>query len=225
MKITCFIALLLFLSACSGSGGNSSAEPQDLASKDGITVLPARGPGEQVAEFAGGCFWAMQECMLELKGVNKVVSGYAGGTTTDPTYESVLSKTTGHAESVRVYHDPKLISFEQLTEAFLYAHDPTQLNGQGPDEGSDYRSIAFYRDTVEYQAILKVINKVSRTEHYSGQVVTELLPARVFYPAEAEHQDYYARNPWSMYIRTVSKPKVLALRQSMPSLVKPEFLK
>jgi peptide-methionine (S)-S-oxide reductase len=219
------IVLLLFLAACSGSGGGSSSTPQHLESKDGFTVIPARKPGERVAMFAGGCFWAMQECMLELKGVNTVVSGYAGGRTKDPTYESVLSKTTGHAESVLVYYDPGTISFEQLSEAFFYAHDPTQLNGQGPDQGSDYRSIAFYADTTEYQTILKVINKVSRTGHCPGQIVTELLPARGFYPAEAEHQDYYARNPWSVYIRNVSKPKVLELRKSLPARIKPEFLR
>jgi peptide-methionine (S)-S-oxide reductase len=219
------LALLLVLSACSGSGADSSSSPQHLESKDGFAVLPAQKPGERVAVFAGGCFWAMQECMLELKGVNKVLSGYAGGTTADPTYESVLSKATGHAESVRVYYDPKVISFAQLSEAFFYAHDPTQLNGQGPDQGSDYRSIAFYGDTTEYQTILKVINQVSRTGHYPGQIVTELLPAGVFYPAEAEHQDYYARNPWSFYIRNVSKPKVLALRKSVPALIRPEFLR
>lgn len=226
MKWSAFIIVLLwFLTACSQSGPGSSSAPQNLESRGGFTVIPARKPGEHVAIFAGGCFWAMQECMLELKGVNTVVSGYAGGTTKDPTYESVLSKTTGHAESVLVYYYPGTISFEQLSEAFFYAHDPTQLNGQGPDQGSDYRSIAFYSDAREYETILKVINKVSRTGHYPGQIVTELLPARGFYPAEAEHQDYYARNPWSVYIRNVSKPKVLALRKTLPGRIKPELLK
>ncbi len=222
---TYVVVLLLFLTSCSEAGAGSSSTPQHLKSRDGFTVLPARKAGERVAMFAGGCFWAMQECMLELKGVNTVVSGYAGGTIKDPTYESVLTKTTGHAESVMVYYEPGRISFEQLSEAFFYAHDPTQLNGQGPDQGSDYRSIAFYSDTTEYQTILKVINKVSRSGHYPDQIVTELLPARGFYPAEAEHQDYYSRNPWSVYIRNVSKPKVLALRKALPERIKPEFLR
>lgn len=210
---------LFVLAGCSGG------PVQHLESRDGIAVLPAIKAGEQVADFAGGCFWAMQECMLELKGVHTVVSGYAGGHTKDPDYESVLSKNTGHAESVRVYYDPKLISYEKLVEAFFYAHDPTQIDRQGPDIGSDYRSIAFYRNKQEYGAILKVIDRVSRAAHYPDPIVTELLPVQVFYPAEAEHQDYYAKNPWSAYIRNVSRPKVLTLRKMMPGIIKPEYLK
>lgn len=218
MKVIYRLCLLLILAGC------SSSPLQHLESKDGFAVLPLTNPGEQVADFAGGCFWAMQECMLELKGVHTVVSGYAGGHTQDPDYDSVLSKRTGHAESVRVYYDPKVISYEKLVEAFLYAHDPTQIDRQGPDIGSDYRSIAFYRNKQEYGTILKVIDRVSRDARYPDPIVTELLPVGVFYPAEAEHQDYYAKNPWSGYIRNVSRPKVLKLRKTMPALIKPEYL-
>jgi peptide-methionine (S)-S-oxide reductase len=214
--LVCFIAALSMV----GCSGHSA---QHIESRGGVAVLPALKPGEAVANFAGGCFWAMQECMIELKGVNHVVSGYAGGTTKNPDYETVLQKNTGHAESVQVYYDPKVISFEQLSEAFFMAHDPTQIDGQGPDLGSDYRSIAFYRNKTEYATILRVIDKVSRTGHYPDPIVTELLPAKVFYPAEAEHQDYYPNNPWDMYIRNVSKPKVMKLRHSLPQLIKPEY--
>jgi peptide-methionine (S)-S-oxide reductase len=218
MKAIYILGLVLVLAGC--SGGSS----QHLESRDGVAVLPVVKPGEQVADFAGGCFWAMQECMLELKGVRAVVSGYAGGHTKDPDYESVLTKTTGHAESVRVYYDPKVISYEKLVEAFFYAHDPTQVDRQGPDVGSDYRSIAFYRNKQEYGTILKVIERVSRAGHYPDPIVTELLPVGDFYPAEREHQDYYAKNPWSMYIRNVSKPKVLKLRKMVPALIKADYL-
>src|SRR4051812_23625388 len=157
MKINLSLIMLLLLFGC------SAGPTQHFASKGGRAVLPALKPGEQVADFAGGCFWSMQECMLELKGVHTVISGFAGGLTKNPDYDSVLAKDTGHAESVQVYYDPKVISFEKLTEAFFYAHDPTQIDGQGPDLGSDYRSIAFYHNKQEYDTILRVINKVSRT--------------------------------------------------------------
>ncbi len=217
--VVLFMASLFLLASCTGKG------TQKLESRDGFTVLPVQKPNEKVADFAGGCFWAMQECMLELKGVNKVVSGYAGGRTEDPTYETVLTKQTGHAESVQVYYDPAIISFEQLTEAFFYAHDPTQMDGQGPDLGSDYRSIAFYRSPEEYKVIRKVSDRIDNSHHYSGPIVTELMPFKAFYPAETEHQDYYARNSWSSYIRNVSKPKVLKLRAALPALIKAEYLK
>jgi peptide-methionine (S)-S-oxide reductase len=222
------VSLILF--ACSIALFQSCSKPhpsqhQKLESKNGFTILPVQKPNEKVANFAGGCFWAMQECMLELKGVNKVVSGYAGGTTANPTYETVLTKTTGHAESVQVYYDPSLITFEKLTEAFFYAHDPTEVDRQGPDVGNDYRSIAFYRTPEEYKIIRKIEEKVNSSHHYDSDVVTELTPFKTFYPAEAEHQDYYANNPWSPYIRNVSEPKVMKLRATFPSMIKTAYLK
>ena len=194
-------------------------------SKDGFAVLPAVEASEQVANFAGGCFWATQEAMIELKGVHKVVSGYAGGETINPTYETVQTKSTGHAEAVQVYYDPKVISFEKLVTAFFYAHDPTQIDGQGPDLGSDYRSIAFYRSPAEYRTISGVIEAVNASKHYPEPVATEVVPFKAFYPAETEHQDYYAQNSWNPYIRNVSKPKIMKLRAAFPGLIKPEYLK
>jgi peptide-methionine (S)-S-oxide reductase len=112
----------------------------------GMATLPKPAAGEAIATFGGGCFWAMQEAMTELKGVNKVVSGYSGGNTANPTYEDVCTRTTNHAETVQIYYDPKVISYATLAEAFFSAHDPTTLNRQGNDEGTDYRSIVFYRN-------------------------------------------------------------------------------
>jgi peptide-methionine (S)-S-oxide reductase len=202
--------------------GCSSTPTQDIKGKDGFAVLPAAAQGEQVANFAGGCFWATQACMLQLKGVNKVISGYAGGTTKNPTYANVLSGDTGHAESVQVYYDPKIINYRKLADAFFHAHDPTQVDGQGPDIGSDYRSIAFYRNDTEHKALLALLKEMAAT--YREPVVTELAEFNVFYPAEMEHQDYYTRNPWDPYIRNVSRPKVLKLQESMTELIKTEYL-
>lgn len=197
---------------------------QYLENKNGFAVIPAAQVGESVATFAGGCFWSMQECMIELKGVHKVISGYAGGQKAHPTYQEVLSKTTGHAEAVQVYYNPQVISFEQLATAFFYAHDPTQVDRQGPDIGSDYRSIAFFRTEQEFYILKKVIGKLASAHKYDEPVATELLPFQVIYGAETEHQDYYRYNPWDPYIRNVSKPKVMKLRKELPGLIKNEYL-
>lgn len=209
------LGFAVLLTACSGG--------QKLEGKNGFAVLPAPSKGEAVATYAGGCFWAMQECMIELKGVHKVISGYAGGTTADPTYEEVLTRRTGHAESVQVYYDPERISFEQLTAAFFNSHDPKQVDRQGPDVGSDYRSIAFYRSKEEQATIQNAIAKLDSLNGYRIPVATEVLPFAAFYAAEMEHQDYYQRKPWDFYIRNVSKPKVLKLRKTMPELIKAEY--
>jgi len=211
----CFIALLI---SCSGGQG------QQLEGRDGFAVMPAAKQGERVATFAGGCFWAMQECLIELKGVHKVISGYSGGSKANPTYAEMLSKTTGHAEAVQVYYDPQLISFEQLTKAFFYAHDPTQLNGQGPDIGPDYRSIVFFRSPEEYNTIRKIITNIDSSGIYNKPVVTEILPYQMIYGAEMDHQDYYKKNSWDPYIRNVSRLKVMKLREEMPALIKKEYL-
>lgn len=215
-----FVLLLMLFMACS-----SGPPEQQLESRNGFAVIVNPKSGEQLATFAGGCFWALQEAMIELKGVNRVISGYAGGTSANPDYAKVVSKTAGHAEAVQVYYDPKVISFEQLCEAFFHAHDPTQVDGQGPDLGIEYRSIAFFRSPEEYRAIRRVIDQLEGSIYRKNQVVTELLPFKIIYPAEMEHQDYYKRNLWDNYIRKISRPKVEKLRREMPGLIKSEYLK
>jgi peptide-methionine (S)-S-oxide reductase len=207
------ISLLLFLAAYA----------KGQTSDGSFAIIPAPKSGENVATFAGGCFWAMQECMSELKGVNKVISGYAGGTTPNPSYQEVGSLKTGHAESVQVFYDPKVISFPKLVEAFLYSHDPTQLNRQGPDIGTDYRSIAFYRTPEEKQQIERAIDKVNASNHYKAKIVTQVVPFKAIYPAESYHQGYYRLHPDEPYIQSVSEPKVMKLRAAMPDLIKPQF--
>jgi peptide-methionine (S)-S-oxide reductase len=212
-KILLYLSTIMVLISCK--------EGQKLQSDNGYAVVPTPAKNEAVATFAGGCFWAMQECMIELKGVNKVISGYAGGHTKNPSYEDVLTRTTGHAESVQVYYDPKIISYAQLSAAFFHSHDATQVDGQGPDIGSDYRSIAFYRSPDELKILENNIAALNRK--METPIATELIPFEAFYPAETDHQDYYKRNSWDPYIRNISRPKVLKLRKSMPQLIKSEY--
>lgn len=224
MKLKTAIALILFTSVCYACS-NGEQKVQVIASRDGFAILPQPKPSEAVATFAGGCFWAMQESLIQLKGVNTVISGYAGGTTVRPSYDEVLQQKTGHAEAVQVYYDPSKISYEQLLQAFFLAHDPTQLNRQSPDIGSDYRSIAFYRSPAELKTISKVIAAMEAKKFYQGDFVTEEDAFTAFYPAESSHQNYYQRNTWDPYIRSVSKPKVLHVQQKLPQLIKAEYIK
>jgi len=211
-KITLLLLSIIWIGCASG-------QPEDNT----FAKLPEPKAGEKLATFAGGCFWAMSEAMSELKGVNKVVAGYAGGTVKNPTYEQVCQKNTGHAESVQIYYDPTKISYAQLVQAFLYAHNPTELNYQGPDEGEDYRSAIFYRTPEEKAIVEAEIKKVNATHHYDKPIVTEVVPYKVLYPAEVYHQGYYRLHPESGYIQSVSVPKVEKMRKAVPQLLKPEF--
>jgi peptide-methionine (S)-S-oxide reductase len=198
---------------------------QTVGGANDFTPLPKPGSGEKVATFGGGCFWSMSEAMIELKGVTKVISVYAGGTTKNPTYDQVATLTTGHAECSQIYYDPKVISFETIANAFFFAHDPTELNRQGPDVGTDYRSIAFYRTPEEKTIISGLIKKINNSKHYPKAIVTQVVPFTVAYSAENYHQGYYRLNPKSTYIMKVSTPKVLKFRKVMNAELKPEFQK
>ena len=208
-------ASLLFAVGCADAQGDSQQK--------GFAKLPTPAANEKVATFAGGCFWSLSEGMSELKGVDKVVAGYSGGTTKNPTYEQVGGLGTGHAESVQVYYNPKEVSYEELAMSFFYAHNPTELNRQGPDEGTDYRSVAFYRTPQEKATLEKVINEVNKSHHYADKIVTQVVPYKVLYPAEKYHQGYYDTHPGSSYIQNVSKPKVEKLRKNRQAFLKPQF--
>ncbi|KAA9357482.1 peptide-methionine (S)-S-oxide reductase MsrA [Larkinella humicola] len=213
MKSIKIVALsLLFLVGC------TPAKTQDT----NPAKLPVLKPGEAVATFAGGCFWAQEEGFDQLKGVREVISGYAGGFVKNPTYEQVGTDETGHAESVQVYYDPNVISYNDLLEAFFAGHDPTTLNRQGPDVGRDYRSVAFYRTPAEKQAIEAAIQRTNGSKHYKNPVVTEVLPLKEFYPAENYHQNYCRLHPNQPYIQSVSLPKVEKLRKAMKGKLKSE---
>lgn len=212
-KLSLYIAAILLFCGCAN------------AQNSGFAAVPKAKPGEMIATFGGGCFWSMSEAMSELKGVNKVVSGYAGGTMKNPTYEDVGTQTTGHAEVVQIYYDPKVISYATLVKSFFFAHDPTELNRQGPDEGTDYRSIAFYRTSEEKTTLLNTIKEVNASKHYSDPIVTQVVPFAAFYPAENYHQGYYRLHGDNPYIVNVSEPKVMKFRKAMHAELKPEFQK
>ena len=207
-----FAIPLLFAVGC--------ADAQKTNARADFATLPAVKSNEKVATFAGGCFWALEKGLSELKGVDKVVSGYAGGTTENPTYQQVGSLKTGHAESVQVYYNPKEVSYEELAKSFFYAHNPTELNRQGPDVGTDYRSIAFYRTPEEKATLNKVIAEVNQSKHYHDKIVTQVMPFKVLYPAEKYHQGYYDLNPGSSYIQSVSRPKVEKLIKERGAYIK-----
>jgi len=181
--------------------------------------LPAPAGSEKVAVFAGGCFWGVEGVFEHLKGVKSAVSGYAGGTVASPSYEEVSSAETGHAESVRVVYDPAVISYDQLLEVFFnVAHDPTQLNRQGPDAGTQYRSVVFYADAAQRKSVEAYVAKLRAAKTFARPIVTEITPLGTFYPAESYHQHYMERHPYQPYILINDAPKVAHLRKAFPAL-------
>jgi peptide-methionine (S)-S-oxide reductase len=162
--------------------------------------------------LAGGCFWCLETIYERLKGVQRVVSGYTGGRRANPTYEQVCSGATGHAEAIQVTYDPNVISDREMLEIFFAFHDPTTLNRQGPDVGTQYRSAIFYNSPEQEQLARDVIAELERNATFDRPIVTELKPLDVFYPAEAAHQEYYRRHPTQPYCAAVIGPKVAKLR-------------
>jgi peptide-methionine (S)-S-oxide reductase len=171
----------------------------------------------EVAVLAGGCFWCLEAAYDELAGVSGVKSGYAGGETVNPTYKAVCSGTTGHAEVVRVEFDPAVISFADLLRVFFTIHDPTTLNRQGGDVGTQYRSAIFYTSPEQKAAAEAAIVEF---EPHWGKIVTQVVPLTIFYPAEAEHEDYFVKNPWSGYCQAVIVPKITKLRKAFRERLK-----
>jgi len=175
---------------------------------------------ENIAILAGGCFWCLEPVFTQLAGVRKVVSGYTGGFTSDPTYKQVCTGTTGHAEALEIHFDPAVISFEQLLEVFFTAHDPTTPNRQGNDVGTQYRSAIFYLDDEQKTIAEQMIAKVDAENWWPDPVVTEVTSASTFYPAEDYHQYYYANNPRQPYCMAVAAPKVAKIRAKYSALLK-----
>lgn len=168
---------------------------------------------QEVATLGGGCFWCLEAVYDELRGVNRVVSGYAGGHVPNPTYEQVCGKKTGHAEVVQITYDSDVVSFHELLEIFFTIHDPTTLNRQGNDIGPQYRSAIYYHDEDQKVVAEAVIESIEKTGIWSNPIVTELAPLDTFYPAEAYHQDYFKRNPGQGYCQFVIAPKVAKFRK------------
>ena len=175
----------------------------------------------EIATLAGGCFWCLEAVFDRLQGVQAVESGYIGGKGPNPSYEAVCAGTTGHAEAVRVTFDPSAVSYEELLEVFFAIHDPTQMNRQGNDVGTQYRSAIFFHDAEQERTAKNVVARLTQDKVFPGPIVTEIVPAAPFYVAEEYHQEYYdrvgGRNPYCTY---VIDPKVAKLRAKFASRLK-----
>jgi peptide-methionine (S)-S-oxide reductase len=179
----------------------------------------AAAPGKETAVFAGGCFWGIQAVFERVKGVIKTTAGYAGGSAASATYDQVTTETTGHAESVEVVYDPSRITYGQLLRVFFsVAHDPTELNRQGPDVGTSYRSAIFYTSDEQKRIASAYIAQLDAAKVFPQRIVTEVSPLKGFYRAEDYHQDYALKNPDNPYIQICDLPKISALKQQFPDL-------
>ena len=168
----------------------------------------------EIATFGGGCFWCLDAAFRQLRGVEKVVSGYAGGKRPNPSYEQVCSGATGHAEVVQITFDPNVVSYEDLLGVLFTIHDPTTLNRQGNDTGTQYRSVVFYHSPEQERAVRQTVAALERDKVWEDAIVTEVLPFSVFYPAEGYHQDYFNKNPNQPYCQAIVAPKVGKVRKA-----------
>ncbi|MEO6455412.1 MAG: peptide-methionine (S)-S-oxide reductase MsrA [Ginsengibacter sp.] len=199
------ITFLLLLTSCAQTQNKNTAIPVGSKQK------PAGN--EAVATFGEGCFWHSEIVFQSLVGVRDAVSGYAGGSSQNPDYETVCSGSTGHAEVVQVYYDPSKISYQTLVAAFFASQDPTEINRQGNDEGTQYRSIVFYRSEKEKQVIEDEIKKLTDSKKYRDRIVTQVVPFKNFHPAEEYHQEYISHHPENPYVQNVSIPDYQKFRK------------
>lgn len=174
----------------------------------------------ETATLGGGCFWCLEAVYLEVRGVEKVVSGYAGGSVPRPTYQQICTGTTGHAEVVQLTYDPNVISFRKILEVFFTIHDPTTLNRQGADVGTQYRSAVFYHTPEQKEVAERLVRELTEAGAYDAPIVTEIAPLEEFYPAEDYHQDYFRRNSNQPYCQAVVAPKVAKFRRTFLESVK-----
>lgn len=209
-----FIALVLL----------HSCQPKERrAAKSDFSKLPEKSVGNlDTATFAAGCFWCTEAQFKELKGVKSVVSGYTGGWVANPTYAQVSVGNTGHAEAINIIYDPQAISYDKLLEAFFVAHDPTQLNRQGNDIGTQYRSAIFVHHKQQLDRVEYYLNLLAKEKVYSEPIVTEVVPSSIFYPAEDYHQDYYKLNGKEPYCQLVIKPKLEKFKRIFSNVRKAE---
>ncbi len=223
LKRTLFVFLLpSVILACQPSPKKEAPTPAS-SSMAQATPKPAQDLSKfETAYFASGCFWCVEAIYESVKGVEEVISGYAGGTEKNPTYEAVSYGKTSHAEAVEVYYDPEVISFLELVQVFFGSHDPTTLNRQGPDRGPQYRSIAFYKNEEEQKIILAYMQALRDNNVYDRPIVTEVTPFTVFYDAEDYHQDYERKNPNNPYIQNISIPRLNRFKKNFPDYLKDE---
>ena len=211
------VTLLMAFAACLGC--NAADKPPIPAPTTDSALAQTRG--KQTAVFAGGCFWGTQSVFERVKGVLATTAGYAGGSAATATYDQVTQENTGHAESVKVVFDPSQITYGRLLQIFFsVVHDPTQLNRQGPDVGSSYRSAIFYTSEEQQKISKEYIAQLDAAKVFPKPIVTEVVPLKGFYDAESYHQDYALHNPNNPYIMVCDRPKVDALKQEFPELFK-----
>lgn len=210
MRTSLFILSLFYLFSCQANNTPlTESQTQDVQSKAHL----------QTAYFASGCFWCVEAVFESVRGVEEAVSGYAGGTTKNPTYRSVSSGDTDHAESVMVYYDSTIVSFETLVDVFFASHDPTTLNQQGPDRGAQYRSIAFYQNAREKAIIERKIDQLLKNKTFP-KITTQVQKFTKFYKAEDYHQNYERLHPNEYYVRNVSIPRLNKFKAKMPEVLK-----
>lgn len=208
--VIAFAGAIMMAASIANSGfADSSGGPEQ---KENSAVTEPTGD-LAVATFGGGCFWCVEAVFQELDGVSDVSSGYMGGHVHNPTYAAVCNGTTGHAEVVQITYDPEKVSFEKLLEVFYATHDPTTLNRQGKDVGTQYRSAVFYHDDKQKQIATEIKKKLNDSGAYRRPIVTEVSEASRYYPAEDYHQDYFALNPKQGYCRAVIRPKMKKFRK------------
>ncbi len=214
LRCSVILGFTLSLSACM-----ANAAPKTPIPPAKVDSPLASTPAKQTAVFAGGCFWGTQSVFERVKGVVKTTAGYAGGSASTASYDQVTTETTGHAESVEVVYDPSKITYGQLLRVFFsVAHDPTQLNRQGPDVGTSYRSAIFYLNDDQRRIAAAYIAQLDNAKIFSGRIVTQVTPLKGFYPAEEYHQDYALHHPDNPYIQVCDRPKVEMLKQQFPEL-------
>lgn len=213
IRILNMVALLAFVMQLSACAQNSNYEKSNTFRKMNNTNPATQQHKTEVATFAAGCFWCVEAQYQQLKGVEKVESGYIGGHIENPTYKQVCTGETGHAEACNIYYDPAVISYDELLAAFWIAHDPTQLNRQGNDVGTQYRSAIFYHNEEQKQKAEEYKKKLDEEKAFNGPIVTEISPYTKFYKAEDYHQNYYNDNPSQGYCVFVVKPKMDKFRK------------
>ena len=220
-RIALLLVALVMIAAAVTWKWTSAAGVSVVLPDPAVDAPLAAKSDQQTAVVAGGCFWGVQAVFQHVKGVKQAASGYSGGSIPSPKYEQVGTGMTGHAESVQITFDPSQISYGQLLKVFFsVAHDPTQLNRQGPDTGSQYRSVIFYANDEQKHIAESYISQLEQAKSFSGPIVTEVVPLKAFYAAEGYHQNYAALHPHNPYIAINDAPKVEHLRQQFPDLYK-----
>lgn len=215
MRSIFLLTFSIFIFSC-GNGSTQTVTRDEIANAKPVMVPIENGMAK--AYFASGCFWCVEAIYESVKGVDEVISGYAGGHTKNPTYESSNTGTTGHAEAVEVIYNPEIINFETLVKIYFGSQNPTQVNGQGPDIGSQYRSIIFYQNQEQKDIIEKI--KSQTAKNYDKPIAAEVLPFLKFWVAEDYHQDYEKLNPNNPYVQKVSVPRLNKFKQKFPKLLK-----